>query len=103
MVRGCVWCISFYFVELLQCSQRADNSKIKAWLQYSFKCNTVQPEALQVEDIKVLHKLFSVSEVIPERPKKSSFFCLCNLDVLENAGENLLVEHQISENIYDLL
>lgn len=27
-------------------------------------------KALQVEEIKVLHKLFSVSEGIPERPKK---------------------------------
>lgn len=70
MLMGCVWCISSYSVELLQCNQREDNSKIKVWLQDSFKCNTVQTEAFPVEDIKVLCKLFSVSEGIPERPKK---------------------------------
>jgi len=96
--------ISSYCAELPQCNWRGDNSKIKAWLQDSFKCNAVQTEVLQVEEMKVLRKLFSVSEGIPKRPKKSEFIFFClNLSVLENVGENLVVEHKISENIYNLL
>lgn len=59
-------------------------------------------KALQVEEIKVLHKLFSVSEGIPERPKKFQliffffFSCPYNLGALENSGEKCL-KHEIGE------
>lgn len=61
---------------------------------HAFSVIQSSQKALQVEEIKVLHKLFSVSEGIPERPKKFQviffFSCPYNLGALENSGENVL-------------
>lgn len=83
-----------YFILLLSYYSATREEIIIKSCNRAFSVIQSSQKALQVEEIKVLHKLFSVSEGIPERPKKFQviffFFCLYNLGALENAGENVL-------------